>query len=80
MKTPQQIASCTLYCVAQDVNKLENGAYYANCELGKNNGKLYPCSACGTEIRKDSHELGQRMWQLSEILIQDKGFSLDTPK
>ena len=80
MKSVDQIASCTLYCVAQNENKLKNGGYYANCDLGINVGKLYLSSACGYEITNNSHELGEKIWQLSEILIQDQGFSLDTPK
>ena len=75
-KSPLEIASTTLYCVAQNLNKLENGGYYANCGLGKKNGRLYYHSACAYEIRNDSHELGEKIWRLSEILIQDKGFSL----
>lgn len=59
-KTPRQGAQTNLYCCIQDKEKLQGGAYYADCKEAKTSKEA---------LNSDDWK---KLWEMSEKLINDK--------
>ena len=70
-KTISQGAATTLRCVSLDDSEIKQGHYYANCNDA--NDQLKGVSAISLN---DKGILCTKLWQLSELLVTSKGFSL----
>lgn len=62
-------AACSLRCVSIPDDEISKGSYYMNCDEGDD--KLV-----GAAAENDGGKLDAALWELSQILIEEKGYSL----
>ena len=70
-KNMSQGAATTLRCVSLKDDEIKNGHYYVNCN--DDNSDLRGIS--GIDLNNDN-KLAKKLWQLTEKLIESKGYSL----
>ena len=69
MKNIPQGAATTLRCVSLPDDEIVNGGYYFNCRLGDFRLK-------GVASKDTKGELAKKLWQLSQTLLDSKGFTI----
>jgi len=75
-KDTSQGAATTLRCVAMSDSEIKGGHYYMNCHDGQELGDLKPVGM--PKAHKNWEESKEaRLWALTELLIKEKGFSLE---
>lgn len=71
-KTVEQGAATTIFCALADIACIQNGGYYDDCQLVVDNVK----ASSGKKANRESKELREDLWQVTEDLIASCGFKL----
>ena len=65
--------STTLRCIAMNDNEIKGGELYYNCVPATWDNRYFDCC----KIRNNNDILAQKLWSLSQIIVENKGFKLE---